>query len=61
MACKTPDGKRVEAVKVFNDVIYATSYEEGSVSRFDGQDWKHIGVIPEETQTYGCGIHHVEL
>lgn len=60
-ACKTPDGKRVEALTVFNDAIYATSYDEGSVFRFDGQDWKHIGVIPEATQTYGFGIHRGDL
>jgi hypothetical protein len=46
---------------VFNDAIYATSYDEGSVFRFDGQDWKHIGVIPEATQTYGFGIHRGDL
>jgi hypothetical protein len=60
-ACPTPDGKRVEALTVFNDAIYATSYDEGSVFRFDGQEWKQVGVIPEATQTYGFGIHRGEL
>jgi hypothetical protein len=59
--CSTPDGKRVEALTVFNDALYATSYDEGSVFRFDGQDWKLVGVIPEATQTYGIGIHQGNL
>jgi hypothetical protein len=46
---------------VFNDAIYATSYDEGSVFRFDGRDWKLVGVIPEATQTYGFGIHKGDL
>jgi hypothetical protein len=60
-SCKTPDGKRVEALTVFNDAMYATSYDEGSVFRFDGQDWENVGVIPEATQTYGFGIHRGDL
>ncbi len=60
-ACPTPDGKRVEAMTVFNDAIYATSYDEGSVFRFDGEEWKQVGAIPEATQTYGFGIHRGEL
>ena len=59
--CSTPDGKRVEALTVFNDALYATSYDEGSVFRFDGRDWKLVGVIPEATQTYGFGIHQGDL
>jgi hypothetical protein len=59
--CNTPDGKRVEALTVFNDAMYATSYDEGSVFRFDGQDWKNVGVIPDATQTYGFGIHRGDL
>lgn len=61
ISCPTPDGKRVEAMTVFNDAIYATSYDEGSVFRFDGDKWKHVGLIPEATQTYGFGIHRGEL
>lgn len=59
--CNTPEGKRVEALTVFNDAMYATSYDEGSVFRFDGQDWARVGVIPEATQTYGFGIHRGDL
>jgi len=31
------------------------------VFRFDGRDWKLVGVIPEATQTYGFGIHKSDL
>lgn len=60
-ACNTPDGKRTEALTVFNDAIYATCYDEGSVFRYDGQDWTKVGQIPDATQTYGFGIYRGEL
>jgi len=60
-ACATPNGKRVEALCVFNGAIYATCYDEGSVFRFDGQAWQQVGSIPEATQTYGFAIHRGEL
>ena len=56
-ACALPDGKRVEAMTVFNGALYATSYDEGSVFRFDGQKWDHAGKIPDATQTYGFAVH----
>jgi|694.fasta_scaffold07396_8 hypothetical protein len=60
-ACETPEGKRTEALTVFNNALYATCYDEGSVFRFDGQKWKTVGNIPGATQTYGFGIHRGEL
>lgn len=60
-ACATPDGKRVEAMTLFNDAIYATCYDEGSVFRFDGKSWETVGKIPGATQTYGFGVHRGEL
>ncbi len=60
-ACPTPDGKRVEAMTVFNDAIYATCYDEGSVFRFDGTAWQAVGMIPGATQTYGFGVYRGEL
>jgi Concanavalin A-like lectin/glucanases superfamily len=53
----TPEGKRVEAMTVFNGAIFATSYDEGSVFRFDGKAWETVGKIPGATQTYGFAIH----
>lgn len=60
-ACPTPDGKRAEALAVFNGAIYATCYDEGSVFRFDGRQWEHVGKIPNATQTYGFGVYRGEL
>jgi outer membrane protein assembly factor BamB len=57
----TPDGKRVEALTVFNDFLYATCYDEGSVFRFDGERWEDLGKLPGATQTYGFGVHRGEL
>ena len=59
--CPTPDGKRVEAMTVFNGSIFATSYDEGAVFRFDGQKWEHAGSIPEASQTYGFAVHRGSL
>ncbi len=59
--CATPDGKRVEALTVFNGALYATSYDEGSVFRFDGQSWEHAGKIPDASQTYGFAVHRGSL
>lgn len=60
-ACATPEGKRVEAMAVYNGALYATSYDEGSVFRYDGQSWRHAGKIPNATQTYGLAIYRGEL
>jgi len=60
-ACETPNGKRVEAMTVFNGSLYATSYDEGSVFRFDGERWHEAGKIPNATQTYGFAVHHGSL
>ncbi|MEQ1825505.1 MAG: LamG-like jellyroll fold domain-containing protein [Pirellula sp.] len=59
--CETPQGKRVEALTVHNGLIYATSYDEGSVFSFDGQSWQDVGKIPEATQTYGFGVYRGNL
>lgn len=59
--CPTPNGKRVEAMTVFNGSIYATCYDEGAVFRFDGDSWHVAGSIPGATQTYGFAIHQGSL
>ncbi len=61
VACETPDGKRVEAMTVFNGALYATCYDEGSVFRFDGKIWSLAGRIPNATQTYGFAVHDGSL
>lgn len=59
--CPVPDGKRVEALTVFRDAVYATSYDEGSVFRFDGTAWACAGQLPDATQTYGLAIARGQL
>ena len=46
---------------VFNGSLYATSYDEGAVFRFDGAKWHEAGKIPNATQTYGFAIHQGSL
>ena len=55
----TWDGKRVEALTVHNGHLYATSYDQGHVFRFDGQSWIDAGQVgPEEnTQTYSFATY----
>jgi hypothetical protein len=60
-ACAVPDGKRVEALTVFNGSIFATCYDEGLVFRYDGENWHTIGRLPDATQTYGFGVYRGEL
>jgi hypothetical protein len=60
-ACETPNGKRVEAMTVFNGSLFASCYDEGSVFRFDGKVWHEAGKIPNATQTYGFAVHNGSL
>jgi hypothetical protein len=48
----TPNGKRVEALRVHNGALFAGSYDGGNVYRFDGTEWTDLGVVGENTQTY---------
>ncbi len=60
-SCGTPGGKRVEALAVYNDAIYATGYDEGAVYRYDGAKWSHLGHVGNATQTYGFASHYGDL
>jgi outer membrane protein assembly factor BamB len=62
--CGTPDGKRVEALGIYNGFLYATSYDGGRVYRFDGKAWTDCGQLgdpKENTQTYSIAVHHGRL
>jgi hypothetical protein len=59
--CGAPDGKRAEALAVYNGFLYATGYDEGAVYRYDGQAWEHMGKIPDATQTYGFAVYRDHL
>lgn len=48
----TPNNKRVEALTVHDGFLFASSYDSGTVYRFDGEAWTDLGVIGENTQTY---------
>lgn len=63
-SCGTPDGKRVEALGIYNGYIYATSYDGGRVYRFDGRTWTDCGQLgdpKENTQTYSIAVHNGRL
>lgn len=56
-----PDGKRVEALAVFNGHLWATSYDGGRVYRYDGASWKDFGQLGDNTQTYSFAAHRGRL
>ncbi len=53
----SPEGLRTEALAVHNGSLYATTYDEGSVFRFDGKDWHRSGSLgtASRTQAYWDG------
>jgi hypothetical protein len=59
----TPGGKRVEAMCVFNGQLFASSYDEGHVYRYDGTTWTDCGQVgpAENTQTYSFAVHEGRL
>ncbi len=58
-ALPVPNGKRVEALGVFNGHLWATSYDHGNVYRFDGEQWTDLGRVgePENTQMYAFATY----
>ncbi|MEW4570625.1 LamG domain-containing protein [Tautonia sp. JC769] len=63
-ALETPKGKRVEAIAPFDGHLYATSYDQGHVFRYDGHDWTDLGPLgdPElNTQTYSLAVYRGAL
>ncbi|QDU79910.1 hypothetical protein Pla110_16300 [Polystyrenella longa] len=59
--CGLPDGKRVEALTVYNGYLYATGYDEAGIYRYDGTDWSQVGLLPDATQTYGFAVYEGDL
>jgi hypothetical protein len=62
-ALPTPGGKRVEAMCVFNGELFASSYDEAHVYRYDGTTWRDCGQVgpAENTQTYSFAVHEGRL
>lgn len=56
-----PEGKRVNALAVWNGELWATSYDQGAVFRYDGERWIHTGVLGESTQTYAFAVYDGNL
>ena len=59
--CGVPDGKRVEALGVFDGYLYATTYDGGHVYRFDGTSWTDCGQLGDNTQTYSFAVYGRQL
>lgn len=59
--CGVPDGKRVEALAVYNGHLYASSYDGGHVYRYDGKSWTDCGQLGNNTQTYSFAIYQGRL
>lgn len=57
----TPGDKRTVALGVFNDHLYATSYDGGVVFRFDGSTWEDCGQLGDNTQTYSFTVYQGKL
>jgi Concanavalin A-like lectin/glucanases superfamily len=62
-ALDVPDGKRVEAMAVYNGQLFATSYDLAHVYRYDGTSWTDCGQLGDEknTQTYSFAVHWGKL
>jgi hypothetical protein len=58
----TPEGRRVEALTVFQDALYGGGYDKGEVYRYrPDEGWKIVGQLPGVTQTYGFGVYGGKL
>ena len=62
-ALPTPAGKRVEAMCVYDGQLFASTYDEGHVFRYDGTNWTDSGQVGprENTQTYSFAVHEGRL
>jgi len=61
-ALPLPDSdKRVESMTSFRGEIFATSYDNGHVYRFDQTQWIDTGAVGDNTQTYGFAIQEDQL
>lgn len=57
----TPGGKRVVALAVFGEHLYAGSYDGGHVYRCDGKEWADLGRLGASTQTYAFVVYEGRL
>lgn len=60
--CGTPNGRRVEALAVFNGHLYGTGYDAGEVYRYEGgKQWSIVGKPAGTDQTYGFAVYAGQL
>lgn len=57
----TPDNKRVQAMRVHDGWLYASSYDGGRVYRYDGEAWEDLGNLADNTQTYSFAGYQGKL
>jgi hypothetical protein len=58
----TPEGRRVEALTVYQGALYGGAYDKGEVYRYrPAEGWKIVGQLPGVTQTYGFGVYGGQL
>ncbi len=58
----TVNGRRIEALTVFDDSIFGGGYDAGEIYRYTPEiGWRVVGSLPETTQTYGFGIYRSQL
>lgn len=60
-ALPVPDGQRVEAMAVYDDYLWACSYDRGHVYRYDGRSWTDCGALGDNTQTYSFAVYESRL
>ncbi|OJW20668.1 MAG: hypothetical protein BGO49_03575 [Planctomycetales bacterium 71-10] len=58
----TPEAKRVQSLGVHGGALYATSYDGGSVYRYDGKSWEDLGPVAADiTQNYSFTTYQDSL
>ena len=59
--CGNP-GRRISALMPYNGHLYAGSYDEGVLARWEGStDWADLGNVPDTTQIYAFAVHRGKL
>ena len=56
-----PDGKRTESMGVHNGYLWATSYDNGNIYRYDGETWADLGLTGDSTQNYSFAEYQGQL
>lgn len=58
----TPDGRRVEALSVFDGALYGGGYDAGEVYRYTPEvGWQTVARLEGNTQTYGFAVYAGKL